>query len=192
MSVSAAEEAEDPACIPIFWVSKWVDYSDKYGLGRCLPGRWGAQVRLRAPASCYGLWPFLAPRFSALNTLLSPSQLPVLPPCSPLPLSEVSLHLPLGYQLCDNSVGVLFNDSTRLILYNDGDSLQYIERDGTESYLTVSSHPNSLIKKVSAAGRAAWLLQGSEGCARADGALTLDSLPPSATRSLSLSISETT
>uniref|UniRef100_A0A8C5L8W8 Serine/threonine-protein kinase PLK n=1 Tax=Jaculus jaculus TaxID=51337 RepID=A0A8C5L8W8_JACJA len=79
------EEAEDPACIPIFWVSKWVDYSDKYGL---------------------------------------------------------------GYQLCDNSVGVLFNDSTRLILYNDGDSLQYIERDGTESYLTVNSHPNSLMKKI--------------------------------------------
>ncbi|XP_069342908.1 dynactin subunit 5 isoform X1 [Eulemur rufifrons] len=79
------EEAEDPACIPIFWVSKWVDYSDKYGL---------------------------------------------------------------GYQLCDNSVGVLFNDSTRLILYNDGDSLQYIERDGTESYLSVSSHPNSLLKKI--------------------------------------------
>ncbi|XP_059737381.1 serine/threonine-protein kinase PLK1 isoform X2 [Bos indicus] len=53
-----------------------------------------------------------------------------------------------GYQLCDNSVGVLFNDSTRLILYSDGDSLQYIERDGSESYLTVSSHPNSLIKKI--------------------------------------------
>ncbi|XP_070269769.1 serine/threonine-protein kinase PLK1 isoform X2 [Myotis yumanensis] len=85
LSVLNKEEAEDPACIPIFWVSKWVDYSDKYGL---------------------------------------------------------------GYQLCDNSVGVLFNDSTRLILYNDGDSLQYIERDGTESYLTVNSHPNSLIKKI--------------------------------------------
>lgn len=27
------EEAEDPACVPIFWISKWVDYSDKYGLG---------------------------------------------------------------------------------------------------------------------------------------------------------------
>ncbi len=27
-------EAEDPACIPIFWISKWVDYSDKYGLGK--------------------------------------------------------------------------------------------------------------------------------------------------------------
>ncbi len=27
------EEAEEPAATPIFWVSKWVDYSDKYGLG---------------------------------------------------------------------------------------------------------------------------------------------------------------
>ncbi|KAM6250111.1 serine/threonine-protein kinase PLK1 [Porphyrio hochstetteri] len=79
------EEAEDPACIPIFWVSKWVDYSDKYGL---------------------------------------------------------------GYQLCDNSVGVLFNDSTRLIMYNDGDSLQYIEQNGTESYFTVRSYPSALTKKI--------------------------------------------
>lgn len=38
-SVSVPEEAEDPACIPIFWVSKWVDYSDKYGLGR-FPPEW--------------------------------------------------------------------------------------------------------------------------------------------------------
>ncbi|XP_072273656.1 serine/threonine-protein kinase PLK1 [Pyxicephalus adspersus] len=79
------EEAEDPACNPIFWVSKWVDYSDKYGL---------------------------------------------------------------GYQLCDNSVGVLFNDSTRLIMYNDGDSLQYIERNNTESYLNVRAYPSSLTKKI--------------------------------------------
>ncbi|XP_076410504.1 serine/threonine-protein kinase PLK1-like [Peromyscus maniculatus bairdii] len=35
------EEAEDPACIPIFWVSQWVDQSMKYGLGRCLQNvRW--------------------------------------------------------------------------------------------------------------------------------------------------------
>jgi len=27
----------------------------------------------------------------------------------------------LGYQLSDNSVGVLFNDQTRLILYQDGE-----------------------------------------------------------------------
>ncbi|XP_060754545.1 serine/threonine-protein kinase PLK1 [Neoarius graeffei] len=79
------EEAEDPACIPIFWISKWVDYSDKYGL---------------------------------------------------------------GYQLCDNSVGVLFNDSTRLIMYEDGDSLQYIDRAGAESYLNVRSYPVALSKKI--------------------------------------------
>lgn len=53
-----ADEAEDPAAMPIYWVSKWVDYSDKYGL---------------------------------------------------------------GYQLCDNSVGVLFNDSSRLILLANGE-----------------------------------------------------------------------
>lgn len=79
------EEAEDPACNPIFWISKWVDYSDKYGL---------------------------------------------------------------GYQLCDNSVGVLFNDSTRLIMYTDGDSLQYIERNNSESYLNVRSYPSALTKKI--------------------------------------------
>ncbi|XP_072337269.1 serine/threonine-protein kinase PLK1 [Scyliorhinus torazame] len=84
-AVIRQEEAEDPACIPIFWVSKWVDYSDKYGL---------------------------------------------------------------GYQLCDNSVGVLFNDSTRLIMYNDGESLQYIDRDMTESYLNFRSYPPSLSKKA--------------------------------------------
>jgi len=52
------EEAEDPAAVPIYWVSKWVDYSDKYGL---------------------------------------------------------------GYQLCDNSIGVLFNDSSRLLLTSNGE-----------------------------------------------------------------------
>ncbi|NP_998844.1 serine/threonine-protein kinase PLK1 [Xenopus tropicalis] len=84
-AVIRQEEAEDPASVPIFWVSKWVDYSDKYGL---------------------------------------------------------------GYQLCDNSVGVLFNDSTRLIMYNDGDSLQYIERNNSESYLNVRSYPAALTKKI--------------------------------------------
>ncbi|XP_054635277.1 serine/threonine-protein kinase PLK1 [Dunckerocampus dactyliophorus] len=79
------EEAEDPACIPIFWISKWVDYSDKYGL---------------------------------------------------------------GYQLCDNSVGVLFNDYTRLIMYADGDSLQYIDKATAESYLSVRSYPPALNKKI--------------------------------------------
>lgn len=79
------EEAEDPAAIPIYWVSKWVDYSDKYGL---------------------------------------------------------------GYQLCDNSVGVLFNDSTRLILLSNGENVQYIERDGAEHFHTLRVFPESLTKKV--------------------------------------------
>ena len=58
VSQMLTDDAEDPASMPIFWVSKWVDYSDKYGL---------------------------------------------------------------GYQLCDTSVGVLFNDSTRLLLGADGE-----------------------------------------------------------------------
>ena len=56
--IDGEDEAEDPASIPIYWVAKWVDYSDKYGL---------------------------------------------------------------GYQLCDNSIGVLFNDSTRLLLASNGE-----------------------------------------------------------------------
>lgn len=52
------DEAEDPAATPVFWISKWVDYSDKYGL---------------------------------------------------------------GYQLSDNSVGVWFNDFSRMILNGNGE-----------------------------------------------------------------------
>lgn len=52
------DDAEDPAYVPVYWVGKWVDYSDKYGF---------------------------------------------------------------GYQLSDNSVGVLFNDLTRVILFQDGE-----------------------------------------------------------------------
>ena len=58
MEFFPSDDAEDPASVPVYWVGKWVDYSDKYGL---------------------------------------------------------------GYQLSDNSVGVLFNDQTRLILYQDGE-----------------------------------------------------------------------
>lgn len=82
---SCIDEAEDPAATPIFWVSKWVDYSDKYGL---------------------------------------------------------------GYQLCDTSVGVLYNDCTRLLLGSDGSSLQYIARDLVEEFYNVSSYPDTLYKKV--------------------------------------------
>ncbi|XP_074659891.1 serine/threonine-protein kinase PLK1-like [Tubulanus polymorphus] len=79
------EDAEDPAGVPIYWVDKWVDYSDKYGL---------------------------------------------------------------GYQLSDNSVGVLFNDSTRLLLTTNGENIQYIERDLTEHLHTLKVFPETLMKKV--------------------------------------------
>jgi len=79
------DDAEDPACVPMLWISKWVDYSDKYGL---------------------------------------------------------------GYQLCDESVGVLFNDSTRLILCSSGENLQYIERDGGEFLYTLQAYPDWLQKKI--------------------------------------------
>lgn len=52
-----SDENSDPAAQPLFWVSKWVDYSDKYGF---------------------------------------------------------------GYQLCDEGVGVMFNDTTKLIMLANG------------------------------------------------------------------------
>jgi len=61
--VYAADDAEDPAAAPVYWISKWVDYTDKYGI---------------------------------------------------------------GYQLCDNSVGVLFNDSTRLLLASNAEYVRFI------------------------------------------------------------------
>lgn len=38
-------------------------------------------------------------------------------------------------------------------MYNDGDSLQYIEQNGTESYFTVRSYSSALNKKVSPGDR---------------------------------------
>ncbi|KAK7079554.1 Serine/threonine-protein kinase plk1 [Halocaridina rubra] len=79
------EECEDPAGVPMIWVSKWVDYSDKYGL---------------------------------------------------------------GYQLCDDSIGVRFNDFTKLLLLADGENIHYIERSGTEHYHQLKTYPSTLNKKV--------------------------------------------
>ena len=30
---SLPEEAEHPSSTPIFWITKWIDYSNKYGIG---------------------------------------------------------------------------------------------------------------------------------------------------------------
>ncbi|ODM91618.1 Serine/threonine-protein kinase PLK1 [Orchesella cincta] len=79
------DESEEPSLSPMLWISKWVDYSDKYGF---------------------------------------------------------------GYQLSDDSIGVSFNDQTKLILLPDLNSMHYIERGGKENYYTTEVFPTELQKKV--------------------------------------------
>jgi len=79
------DEAEDPKSQPIVWVSKWVDYSDKYGF---------------------------------------------------------------GYSLNDDSIGVVFNDLTKLLLLADGSNIHYIDYDGNEHYYTMAEFPAAVEKKV--------------------------------------------
>jgi len=79
------DEAEDPKSQPEVWVSKWVDYSDKYGF---------------------------------------------------------------GYALNDESIGVVFNDLTKLLLLADGLNIHYIDYDGNEHYYTINEFPATVEKKV--------------------------------------------
>jgi len=80
------DEAEHPASSPIYWISKWVDYSDKYGI---------------------------------------------------------------GYTLSDNSVGVLYNDSTRIVLHQNGEQLTYLDKEYKETVCRKTDYPADLKKKVS-------------------------------------------
>ncbi|XP_011877733.1 PREDICTED: serine/threonine-protein kinase PLK1 [Vollenhovia emeryi] len=84
-TASSADELTDPAAQPVIWISKWVDYSDKYGF---------------------------------------------------------------GYQLSDDSVGVMYNDGTRLIMMANGYNIHYINREGDELYHTVKEYPSHLEKKM--------------------------------------------
>lgn len=79
------DDATDPASTPFVWISKWVDYSDKYGF---------------------------------------------------------------GYQLSDESVGVMFNDKSKIIQLPDGSNVHYIEKDGTEHYHSHNNFPENLEKKM--------------------------------------------
>jgi len=79
------DEAEDPKCAPIVWVSKWVDYSDKYGF---------------------------------------------------------------GYALSDESIGVVFNDLTKLLLLADQTNIHYIDYETQEHYYSMQKFPGSIEKKV--------------------------------------------
>ncbi|XP_055856453.1 serine/threonine-protein kinase polo [Episyrphus balteatus] len=79
------DENTDPAAQPLFWISKWVDYSDKYGF---------------------------------------------------------------GYQLCDEGMGVMFNDTTKLIMLPNGINVHFIDKDGKETYMNVGQYPKHLDKKM--------------------------------------------
>jgi len=79
------DEAEDPKLSPMYWVSKWVDYSDKYGF---------------------------------------------------------------GYALCDESIGVVFNDLTKLLLLSDGSNIHYIDFESKEHYYSLKNYPVTIEKKV--------------------------------------------
>lgn len=45
-------------------------------------------------------------------------------------------------------VGVLFNDSTKLVLDAAGNQLSYMDKENLEEYYTMSHFPESLNKKV--------------------------------------------
>ena len=79
------DECEDPKSQPMTWVSKWVDYSDKYGF---------------------------------------------------------------GYSLNDDSIGVVFNDLTKLLLLADGANIHYIDYEQSEHYYTLNEFPATVEKKV--------------------------------------------
>ncbi|XP_041973714.1 serine/threonine-protein kinase polo [Aricia agestis] len=53
-----------------------------------------------------------------------------------------------GYQLCDESVGVMFNDTTKLIMLANGVNVHYINRQGQEQYVTMREYPQELDKKM--------------------------------------------
>ncbi|KAH8399535.1 hypothetical protein KR215_000040 [Drosophila sulfurigaster] len=81
----AIYENTDPAAQPLFWISKWVDYSDKYGF---------------------------------------------------------------GYQLCDEGIGVMFNDTTKLILLPNQINVHFIDKEGKETYMTTTDYCKTLDKKM--------------------------------------------
>lgn len=78
------EDSQDPALVPFVWISKWVDYTDKYGM---------------------------------------------------------------GYQLCDNSIGVFFNDATHLVQLADGQNFEYIEGENRQ-YCSLENYPPDINKKI--------------------------------------------
>uniref|UniRef100_A0A0N4ZMJ4 Serine/threonine-protein kinase PLK n=1 Tax=Parastrongyloides trichosuri TaxID=131310 RepID=A0A0N4ZMJ4_PARTI len=85
ISGNLMDETLHPASSPVYFVSKWADYTEKYGL---------------------------------------------------------------GYQLSDNSIGILFKDDTRIIVDAANSQIQYFDYDNKEFYFTRTTYPEHLTKKV--------------------------------------------
>jgi len=57
----------------------------------------------------------------------------------------------LGYQLSDGSVGVLFNDTTKMVLSSNQSDIDFVDRDAngaTTSKVTMTDYPKDMSKKV--------------------------------------------
>ncbi|KAH3698953.1 serine/threonine-protein kinase PLK1-like [Dreissena polymorpha] len=85
MPKDVVKNPEPVADMTILWVSKWVDYSNKYGF---------------------------------------------------------------GFQLSNDSIGVLFNDTSKIILSPDGKSVQYYDMTGRLNAFTADQPPEDLDKKT--------------------------------------------
>ncbi|XP_068081251.1 serine/threonine-protein kinase polo-like [Anabrus simplex] len=59
-----------------------------------------------------------------------------------------SCKIGFGYQLSDKSVGVFFNDKTKLVLLADFENVHYYTDAGEESYHTMTEFPYALKKKM--------------------------------------------
>jgi len=53
-----------------------------------------------------------------------------------------------GYSLNDDSIGVVFNDLTKLLLLADGTNIHYIDYEQSEHYYTLNEFPATVEKKV--------------------------------------------
>ncbi|GMT04931.1 hypothetical protein PENTCL1PPCAC_27105, partial [Pristionchus entomophagus] len=76
---------EAPEAMPVFWISKWIDFTEKYGI-------------------CY--------------------------------------------ELCDRSMGVFFNDSTKFVLDARRNQLAFVDKENREEHYSMDNTPYSLDKKV--------------------------------------------
>ncbi|XP_068081258.1 serine/threonine-protein kinase PLK1-like isoform X2 [Anabrus simplex] len=108
------------------------------------------------PLSCLTM----APRFTAAGSGLSRNPFREInnideatdPAAQPVvwitKVMDYSCKIGFGYQLSDKSVGVFFNDKTKLVLLADFENVHYYTDAGEESYHTMTEFPYALKKKM--------------------------------------------